>query len=153
MSRGRNTVTMSVNTSGLDALLTQIGDDVTKAARPAAQAAATVLQEAARSNVRNSDKGHWFHGTSFKKTGKKYWFEPGTLRQAIYQVYSKTNSNEQQGVATYHVSWNYKKAPYGFMVEYGTSRAPARPFIRPAASKGSQALQAAETELLKRVTA
>lgn len=149
MSQGRNSVVISVDTSGLDRLLDQLGDDVRKAVRPAAQAAATILQTAARNNVRDSSKGHWFHGTSFKKTGKKYWFEPGTLRKAIYQAYSKDNSNPD--MATYHVSWNYKKVPYGFMVEYGTSKAPARPFIRPAAAQGPKALQAAEDELLRRI--
>lgn len=111
------------------------------ATRPAAQAAAQVIYEKARLNVPVSGKGHWFHGTSFKKTGQKYWFDSGSLRNSIYQVYSKDNSSEHK--ATYHVSWNTKKAPYAWMVELGTSRAPAHPFMGPAIASSSGAASAA----------
>lgn len=122
------------------------------AARPAAQAGAQVIYSLARIKVPVSEKGHWFHGTSFKKTGQKYWFAPGSLRNSIYQVYSKDNSNEAK--ATYHVSWNRTKAPYAWMVEFGTSRAPAHPFMRPAILEGrKEAAQAVKDEFLKRVKA
>ena len=69
------------------------------AARPAAQAAAQVLYDEVLRNV----------GAIPKKTGN--------LANSIYQVYSKSLSSP--GVATYHVSWNHKKAPHGHLVELG----------------------------------
>lgn len=97
----------------------------------ASQAAAEVFYREAKLNCPTSDKGHWFHGTQFKVNGKKYWFEAGTLRDSIYQVNSKDNSGD--GRATYHVSWNKDNkdgCPYGFMVEFGTSRAAGVGFMR-----------------------
>lgn len=54
----------------------------------------------------------------------------GILRDAIYRVYSKDRSTDF--VKTYHIGWNKKKAPHGGLIEFGTSRSPAYPFIRPA---------------------
>jgi hypothetical protein len=45
----------------------------------------------------------------------------------VYQAFSKDNSGPNK--AEYHVSWNYQKAPYGFMVHNGTSHSAARPFV------------------------
>ena len=125
--------------------LGDLQEDVQQALRPAAQAGAQVLYQTVLRNVPVSAKGHWFHGTSYKTTGKKYWFDAGTLRKAIYQVHSADNSGPTQ--QTYHVSWNHKKAPYGFMVEYGTARG-ARPvaFVRRAASSQPAALDAAQAK-------
>lgn len=123
-----------------------------EAARPAAQAGADVIYNLARIKVPVSSKSHWFHGSSFKKTGQKYFFTPGSLRDSIYQVYSKANSNEAK--ATYHVSWNRTKAPYAWMVEFGTSRAPAHPFMRPAIIEGRKmAAEAVRVEFVSRVRA
>lgn len=117
----------------LDSFAEKVNKSVT---RVGAQAAAQVFHDQAKANVKPSGKGHWFHGTSFKKTGQKYWFESGTLRDSIYQKFSKDNS--RPGFATYHVAWNHKKCPYGFMVEFGTSRAAAHPFLRPAYEASKQ---------------
>ncbi|MDP3271627.1 MAG: hypothetical protein Q8M49_07195, partial [Limnobacter sp.] len=59
-----------------------------------------------------------------------YFFRPGNLRDSIYQFYNTKGSSKDR--ADYSISWNHKEAPYGYMVEYGTSRAPANPFLRPA---------------------
>ena len=110
------------------------------------QAAAEVFYREAKLNCPVSDSGHWFHGTQFKVNGKKYWFEPGTLRDSIYQANSKDNSG--LGKATYHVAWNHQKCPYGFMVEFGTSRAPGVGFMRRAYESASQdALTAAKVAM------
>lgn len=100
--------------------------------RNGTQAAAQVFYDEAKARCPVSPKGHWFYGTH-----QKYWFEAGTLRDSIYQVYAKDSSGDDK--QTYDVSWNHSKAPYGFMVEYGTSSAPAHSFMRPAydAGKGS----------------
>jgi HK97 gp10 family phage protein len=115
--------------TGINAKLDQMAVGMAEKVRPAAQAAAQVFYDEARLRVPVSLKGHWFYGTSFKKTGQKYYFEPESLKAAIYQVFSKDNSDEKK--STYHIAWNHKKVPYGFMVEFGTSRAPAHPFLRP----------------------
>lgn len=99
--------------------------EVTNAIYAGAQAAAEVFYREAKLRAPVSASAHWFHGTH-----QKYLFRAGTLRDSIYQVQSKDNSSDSKAV--YHVSWNHQKCPYGFMVEYGTSRAPAHPFLRPA---------------------
>ena len=56
------------------------------------------------------------------------------------------------GKATYHIAWNHQKAPYGFMVEFGTSRAPAHPFLRPAyTAVATAALRAVRDRMLSEV--
>ena len=118
------------------------------AARPAAQAGAQVIYEAARLNARTSSKPHFFY-----IRGKKYGpYAPGNLRDAIYQVYSKTESTNSK--ATYQVSWNYQKAPYAFMVELGTSRAPAKSFLGKALrEEKTRALDAIKDTYIAQVSA
>lgn len=133
MSRGANSVSLKVDTSGLKQYLDQLGKAAEEAARPAAQAMAQVYYDAARGFARGfatvSKRSHFFYGTQFKKTGVRYGpFSPGNLRDSIYQVFSQSNSG--RGLATYHVSYNYKKAPYAAMVEFGTSHSAPHPFIR-----------------------
>jgi len=131
---------IDVNLAGLRARLGGVVDAAEASVRPAAQAGAQVFYDRVLQLVPSSRKGHWFHGTSFKINGKKYWFDAGTLRRSIYQVYSKDHSGP--GRATYHVAWNHQKAPYGFMVEFGTRKAPAHPFIRPARAQAKRARDA-----------
>lgn len=122
------------------------------AARPAAQAGAQVIYDQARLNVPVSKKGHWFYGSSYKTTGKKYYFEAGSLKNSIYQVFSEKKSSATR--KTYHVSWNYKEAPYAWMVEFGTSRAPAHPFLAPAITgKRNDAVIAMKARFLKEMSA
>ena len=67
--------------------------------RPAAQAGAQVAYDEAKRKV--------------SLIGKV----TGNLDQAIYQAFSPENSDPNK--ATYHVSWNWRKAPHGQLVEYG----------------------------------
>jgi Flp pilus assembly protein TadG len=90
---------LSVDMASVTAMLTEMGEAAEAAARPAAQAAAQVLYDEVKRNV----------AAIPAKTGK--------LGQSIYQVYSQANSGE--GRATYHVSWNVRKAPHGHLVEFG----------------------------------
>lgn len=148
---------ISVNLGDLDAMLDEKAEVVEEAARPAAQAAAQVLYDEVRRNVAS--------------IGRK----TGNLAASIYQAYSKDNSGP--GRATYHVSWNAKKAPHGHLVEFGhiqkykvvlnkkTGRwltlkkhklakpiqRAAHPFVRPAINKLDQALEAAKAEMLARL--
>jgi HK97 gp10 family phage protein len=73
----------------------------------------------------------------------------GNLRDSIYRVYSPERSSE--GEKTYRVSYNHKKAPHGHLVEFGTSRAPAKPFIRPALSRLSDAIKAGNARMTERL--
>jgi hypothetical protein len=123
--------------------------DVHQALRPAAQAGSQLLYERVMLNVPRSRHAHYFHGTSYKKYGTKYFFNPGTLARSIYQVFSKDNSGKN--LATYHISWNHQEAPYGFMVEYGTKNAPPVGFVRRAQSAMPLALNAVEKELFLRL--
>lgn len=97
---GAASFTASVDTKGLEAYLDDLGEEAQKSLRPAAQAGAQVLYDRVKANVNGLGK----------KTGK--------LASSIYQVYSKTNSEDGK-VATYQVSWNHRKAPHGHLVEYG----------------------------------
>ena len=135
-----STFSVTADLSGLRARMGTMVVQCGEAARPAAQAGAQVFYDRVRELVPTSLKGHWFHGTSFQQYGTKYWFDAGALKASIYQVYSKDNSG--QGFATYHIAWNHKKVPYGFMVEFGTSKAPAHPFIRPARDQAEKVRQA-----------
>ncbi len=98
-------------------------DKLHAATRPAAQAGVQVIYDRARLNAPVSDASHYFY-----IRGKKYGpYAPGTLRDSIYQVFSKDNSFKD--VSTYHISFNKSEAPYGFIVHNGTSRTAAHPFI------------------------
>ena len=98
-------------------------DVLNKATRPAAQAGAQIVYDRAKQLAPVSKRPHMF-----KIEGRTYGpFSPGNLRDSIYQAFSKDNSFKD--VSTYHISWNATKAPYGYAVERGTSKAPANSFI------------------------
>lgn len=109
-----------------------------------------VIYEEARANVRVSSKPHYFYGSNSKKSGTKYLFNPGNLRNAIYRVYSPEKSSDT--LKLYRVSWNRTKAPYGAMVEFGTSRAPAMPFMGPSLSRLNDAITAGKMRMAKKLT-
>ena len=111
---------INVDLSSLNSLITELGNQAAAAIRPASQAAAQVLYDRAKGNVRRIGK----------KTGK--------LERSIYQAYSKTQSNESRAV--YEVSYNASTAPHGGLVEYGhiqryviykTKNGQYRPLVRP----------------------
>lgn len=116
------------------------------ATRPAAQAGAEVIYQRARINAPVSQDSHFFY-----IRGKKYGpYAPGTLKNAIYQVYSRDNSFKD--IATYHISFNKEKAPYGFIVHNGTSRTAAHPFISKAVVETrAEVRQAIKTRYLEEV--
>lgn len=113
-------LTMGINMASLRQMAAELGQAAEDAARPASQAAAEVLYQEVKKNV--------------AMLGKK----TGNLASSIYQAYSQNNS--APGLATYHVSWNARKAPHGHLVEYGYLRRYAyykdengnvRPMVRP----------------------
>ncbi|WGG48925.1 HK97 gp10 family phage protein [Rugamonas sp. DEMB1] len=90
---------LHVDLSGLNAMLHEMGDAAEAAARPVAQAASQVLYDEVKRNAQGIRQ------------------KSGNLARSIYQVYSQANSGP--GHATYHVSWNQRKAPHGGLVEFG----------------------------------
>jgi len=73
----------------------------------------------------------------------------GNLHNAIYRVYSPEMSTDTKKV--YKVSVNKSKAPHWHLLEYGTSRAPAHPYIRPAADHMNQAIAAGMSRITVRM--
>lgn len=119
------------------------------ATRPAAQAGTQVIYEAAQLNAPISGAGEHYFYIRKKKYGP---FEPGNLRDSIYQVFSKDHSGPYK--TTYHISWNRDKAPYGGMVHNGTSHSAAHPFIASAVhDHGQQALEAMKERYVREVSA
>lgn len=112
-------------------------DEFNQATRPAAQAGAQIIYDRAKLLVPVSSAAHNFYGTHAIYGP----YNPGTLRNAIYQVFSKDNSFSDK--STYHVSWNKDKAPYGHMVELGTRTAPAHSFIGAAVAETRQQVRKA----------
>lgn len=157
MTRGANSFTIRADTSGAERWLEELGDEAEAAVRPAAQAGADVIYAEVKRNV------------------SKLRRKTGNLERSIYQAFSADNSSPAK--ATYHISWNTRKAPHGHLVEYGhlqrygisydpdTRRfithkgrplstpklVAAKPFIRPAVARFPQAMEAAKAELFRRL--
>lgn len=156
MARGKNTVTMSANTTQVREFLNGLGKELFKATRPIAQAGAQVFYEEAKRLAPVGDKAfHKFYGTSYKKYGTYYVFARGSLKDSIYQKFSKDNSGPAN--STYHVSYNWRFAPYAGFVEYGTSKMPAHSFIRKAGenkySASIEAMKSAANEQFRKIVA
>lgn len=95
-------IRLSFDAAALNAKLADLGSRMAAAARPAAQAGAQVLYEEVRSNV------------------DRIGVVSGNLRRAVYQAYATHDSSpEPGGRKAYHISWNWRKAPHGQLLEYG----------------------------------
>ena len=114
---------VDVDLTSFRAKIQESKEKVHGATRAMTQAGAQVIYAGARLNVPVSRRPHMFHGTN-QVYGP---YSPGSLRDAIYQVFSKDNSSDTR--ATYHVAWNHRKVPYGFMVEFGTSHSAPHSFL------------------------
>ena len=119
-------LTFDINLKALEADLDRLQDKSQKAARLAARVGSETFYQAVKSTVPVSTHGHWFQGTSAKKAvgaeakrAASYWFESGSLKAAVYQVYAKESTPNHP---MYQIAWNHRKVPYGFMVTYGTKR-------------------------------
>ena len=91
--------TIKLDLGDLRAQMEKLGDQAEAAARPAAQAYAQVIYDEAIRNVSMIQR------------------KTGNLASSIYQAYSQRHS--KPGLATYHVSWNPRKAPHAMLVEFG----------------------------------
>jgi hypothetical protein len=79
----------------------------------------------------------------------------GNLAKSIYRAYIPERSTG--AFKTYVVTWRkggaaQDGAPHGFLVEFGTSRSPAFPFVRPAISKIQAAIEAGQRRMAVRLT-
>ena len=72
----------------------------------------------------------------------------GNLHDSIYWAKDKKVSNKT--LAVYAISWNRAKAPHGHLIEFGTSRAPAYPFVAPAAGKLPEAIKVGQARMQER---
>ena len=133
---------MALDLSAVTAQMDKITHAAEDAIRPAAQAGAQVYYAEVKLRAKRGNEVRHLKGGRTRPAG--------LLASAIYQVYSKDNSDAQH--ATYHISWSAKKAPHGGLVENGTSRAPKSPFVRPAYEAMKNAAAAAvNDELQKRI--
>jgi len=74
----------------------------------------------------------------------------GNLAKSIYRAYIPERSTD--AVKTYVVTWRKGPAagdgaPHGFLIEFGTSRSPAFPFVRPAIARMNAALEAGKRRM------
>lgn len=76
-------------------------------------------------------------------------FQTGNLQRSVYHVFSPERSTDDR--KTYRISWNKRIAPHGHLLEFGTSRAPAYPFVRPAFDHMSRAVQAGKDRMTQRL--
>lgn len=73
----------------------------------------------------------------------------GLLKESIYRAYSPEKSTADSKV--YRISWNKIKAPHGHLIEFGTSRAPAKPFMRPAFDRVREAIEAGKARMAEKI--
>ncbi|WP_412479911.1 HK97-gp10 family putative phage morphogenesis protein [Azonexus sp. IMCC34839] len=138
---------IKINVAAFKEQLQATTEKLNRATRPAAQAGAQIIYDRAKLLVPVSVHPHMFHGTH----GIYGPYRPGTLRDAIYQVFSEDNS--YRDVSTYHISWNANKAPYGSMVELGTRHSAAHSFIgRAIAETRREVRNAMKERFIKEVT-
>lgn len=112
--------------------LAELAENTKKALRPAAYAGARILYDEMLDRVFDH-------------------IETGALFDSIYHYHDENQSSENRHV--YVIGPNKSKAPHWHFLEYGTSRQPAQPYVRPTwDSKGEYAMMAAMNrfaELLK----
>lgn len=96
-----------------------------KAFRPSAFAAVSVLYDEMhlRTPVGPTRK------IKIKATGTVITREGGTLKASIYRYHDVKKSDKSKQI--YAVGPNKRKAPHWHMVEYGTVKSAANPYIRP----------------------
>lgn len=124
-------INIDFDTTALQKNLEQFAKDIQeKAIRPAAFAASKVLYAEMQIRV---------------PVG-----ETGNLKDAIYQYHNEKLSTD--GKQIYSVGVNKRKAPHWHLIEYGTIRAPAYPFIVPTYdAKILEAMQAARVRLAEKI--
>lgn len=144
--RGRGRViNIAFDFSKLSSKLDRLAKIVTQGARPAAQAGAQVFYDEMKQ--RASTQGS---EGEYSAPGAAPFVQSGKLRDAIYQAFVEKESGYLNAV--YRISWAKKKAPHGHLLENGTSRMAARPFLRPSYdAKRSEAIRAVNDRLREEI--
>ena len=88
--------------------------------------AALPIQKAAQALAPVADKPHYQYT---RKKGQRIQIQPGNLRKSIRR--KRLKSRDGQTGAQVGISWT-GRAFYGRFREFGTSKEPAKPFLRPA---------------------
>jgi HK97 gp10 family phage protein len=144
VSRGFNVDLSQI--AGLQRDIREWGENVKdEVAMAGVAAGARVLYHEAQANAPVSDEAHTFYGRASVRTGVTYTFAPGNLRNSIYRKFSPEYSGPSR--KEYRISWNHLKAPYGHMVEFGTSRAAPHSFIGAALSALPEAYTSAKVAM------
>ena len=99
-------MSLTIDMASLNATVKQMEEGISRAVRPAAQAAAQVFYDEVCRNVDRINSGVGKSGSN-----------TGNLRRSIYQKYWEARSSKL--VATYRVGYNHRTAPHGFLVEFG----------------------------------
>lgn len=73
----------------------------------------------------------------------------GRLVQSTYRRFVTDRPNLTR--KTYQVTWSKRKAPHGHFLEYGTSRAPAYPFVAPAFDHMPEAIEAGKKRMAEKL--
>lgn len=129
---------LDVDLDAAFAELDDISDKAGGAVKRAVFRGAWVIRLEAEARAPMSEKAHWFYSRRRKDgtPGQRYLFQPGSLKKSIYIKHLEEAS--VAGVReSYKIGWrenssNKGYVPYAHMVEFGTVRTPAFPFIRPA---------------------
>lgn len=129
---------INCNLSSALSQLDNVCENMRKALRPAVYQAADLIYQEAKMRAPMSEKAHDFYSRRGRngEVGRKYTFQPGSLKKSIYVKYANDKSAYGQQ-ETYVISWRKKSStlgyvPYAHMVEYGTVRIPPNPFVRKA---------------------
>ena len=145
MPGGDRVINVAFDFSKITAKLDRLAKIVTQGARPAAQAGAQVFYDEVKQRAATP-------GNEEKRSapGEAPFVQSGKLRDAIYQAFVEKESGYLNAV--YRISWNKKAAPHGHLVENGTSRMAARPFLRPSYdAKRTEAIQAVNARLKEEI--
>lgn len=108
--------------------------------------AAMPIQKAAQALAPVSDKPHYQYT---RKKGQRVQIQPGNLRKSIRR--KRLKSRDEATGAQVGISWT-GRAFYGRFREFGTSKEPAKPFLRPAFdAKKDDALRIFKDRLTARI--
>lgn len=135
-------INIDVNFSGdVEAALDKWGKDIQgKVVLAGVAAAAKVIYQEVKANA---------HRRTISGIPREKGRAPGTLENAVYRVFAKDKSTAETKV--YHVSVNKRKAPHWSLIEFGTSRAPAYPYLRPAFDHMKEAVAAGERRMAQKM--
>ena len=172
MSRGRNSFSIKGDFSRMQSLLASLGDEAAQEVRPAAQAGAQVIYQEVKRNAERLGRKTGNLANSIYQAFSRDQSGPLT---ATYHVSWRTG--RERGEDGRPVPGPLARAPHGHLIEFGymqrykvffderrqrfvtlkdqplpaPKQVPARPFVRPAASKFPEAMRVMEEHIMQRL--